>query len=75
MKQPAVWKVCPGTYGERGRYYHSMRDYCTNCAPYWEQYAACPTCPMKLHKDSGYCEGCRKYFTIGPKPEFPTEVN
>lgn len=63
----AVMIPCPGVVND-GLFAHSMRDGCSGCAPYWEQYPICPTHGGKLResKRGFWCSYCRKYLA---KPE------
>ena len=45
-------------------YEHSMRDFCSTCAPYWDRVPICPTDRVKLNSPSGYCRKCKKYFDL-----------
>lgn len=62
MKPKAKMLPCPGVVND-GLFGHSMRDNCSSCAPYWEQYPACPICDRKLAR-SMYCGNCRKYYAL-----------
>lgn len=64
MKPFATMVPCPGVINE-GVYGHYMRDGCSSCAPYWEQYPTCPTHQLKL-KPTGWCSACKKFYA---KPE------
>jgi ribosomal protein L37AE/L43A len=70
MKQ-AIWRICPGVTND-GRFAHSMRDYCTSCAPYWEQYPTCPDCKRKLTRATASgrvkCKHCGQFVKVGPEP-------
>ncbi len=62
----AVWKDCPGL--AEGKYAHSMRDHCWNCAPWWERFPACPHCGRKLHwSGKTKCKGCNTFVMVGEK--------
>ncbi len=52
----AKWRTCPGIKND-GLYGHSMRDGCSSCSPYWEQYPACPTCNSMLGKNNSASPG------------------
>lgn len=57
-KQTAIWKKCNGE-----AHSNAFIDNCWGCAPYWENYPACPNDNTML-KESGYCKVCKKYFKI-----------
>ena len=72
QKPQAKFIDCPGM--SEGRYYHSMRDNCWSCAPYWERIPVCPTDGKRLNPTkttgyyaeavNGYCRTCRCHFDI-----------
>lgn len=62
-KTPATYVDCAGMYGERGRYEHSLRDYCWTCAPFWERVPLCPVHRSKL-TGSGYCRACKQHYAL-----------
>mgnify|MGYP003443579015 CR=1 len=66
----AIWTTCPGVISE-GENGHAMRDHCWSCAPYWEQYPACPDCNQKLgvgnHAKPGErrkCPQCKTFVKV-----------
>lgn len=59
-KQQAVMVVCPGVVND-GIAGHMMRDTCSSCAPFWEQYPTCPSCQRKLTTKL-YCKECKKHY-------------
>lgn len=64
-KPKAVWVECAGVTND-GDYGHSMRDFCSSCAPYWAEFPICPTnhvLQTKL-KESGYCKKCKKFYDV-----------
>jgi len=61
MSKPfSVMVPCPGVTND-GLAGHSMRDFCSSCAPHWEQYPTCPTHHRKL-PSSGFCSDCKKFY-------------
>lgn len=60
MKPVAIMEVCPGVIND-GIAGHSMRDGCYSCAPFWEQFPACPAHKKMLNR-SLYCKDCKKYY-------------
>lgn len=58
MKQKAVWFTC-----SEDDEYHSMKDFCSSCAPFWDTYPTCPNDGRKLNTN-GYCKDCKKYYDI-----------
>jgi len=65
MKANAVWTRCSDN---SSREEHEMRDYCWNCAPYWDWVPRCPVDGQKLAL-SGYCKPCKKYYNIPVRPD------
>lgn len=61
----AVWLTCASGLPP---YEHSMRDYCSTCAPHWYWVPSCADCSRKL-LDSGWCRVCRRYSVIEPRKE------
>jgi hypothetical protein len=66
MKQPAIMVPCPGVIND-GLAGHSMRDGCSSCAPFWEQYPTCPTHNKKLSA-SLYCRDCKRFYAPAAEP-------
>ncbi len=58
----AIWEDCPGVVND-GVYGHSMRDFCSSCAPFWSRIPLCPTHRRKLNT-SGFCKSCKKYYDL-----------
>ena len=70
-KPRAIMVPCPGVTNE-GLFYHSMRDNCYSCAPFWEQYPTCPVHGTKL--SSGlFCRQCKKYYAEPERLSFAKE--
>ena len=64
-KKLAVWRNCAGMAD--GAYAHSMRDYCSTCAPWWERIPTCPDCKGKLLKmGRTKCRRCKTWVFVGP---------
>jgi hypothetical protein len=64
----ALWVDCPGL--REGKYYHSMRDGCFSCAPWWERIPLCPTCKRKLmKKGKTKCKTCNRFVIVGEDVE------
>lgn len=54
----AIWVDCPGVVSD-GIYLHSLRDFCTTCAPWWEKIPICPNCKVKMMKSGkNTCKKC-----------------
>lgn len=66
IKLKAFWHVCPGLLND-GKFNHSMRDNCTSCAPFWEQYPVCPVCDKRLNSEL-YCKHCKIHCLGNNKP-------
>lgn len=59
----AKWVECPGM--KEGAYYHDMRDYCHNCAPWWGKVALCPACNKRMPTDGVQkCKSCSEYVRV-----------
>lgn len=73
-KPRAIMVVCPGVIND-DLFGHSMRDYCSSCGPYWEQYPTCPTHGGKLResKRGFWCSKCRKYYAQGVRLDLRVE--
>jgi len=68
----AEWVKCPGYDAETNGFYHTMRDGCYGCAPWWVDVPICPVHRKKL-TSTGYCSVKTKvrghFVTIGKRPE------
>lgn len=62
VKRVAIWHPCPGVVND-GVYGHSLRDYCTSCAPFWEKLPVCPVDSERL-LPSGFCRKCRHFYSL-----------
>lgn len=69
MMAKAIWQTCPGILND-GRQAHAMRDGCWSCAPFWEQYPACPHCQAKLGKwGKTKCGKCKQFVLVADPGE------
>lgn len=67
--QKAVVKKCSDNTSIQE---HTMLDFCSKCAPFWDEVPFCPVHKIKLHNtpkcqksefaDLAYCGPCRKYY-------------
>ena len=59
-KPLAIIEKCSGHLADP--FEHSMRDFCSTCAPYWINIKLCGHCKHKIKNCStGYCAKCKKY--------------
>lgn len=71
-KLKAVMVVCPGVTNE-GLFGHSMRDGCSSCAPFWEQYPVCPKVAGGKLSSTLWCAACKTHHSPGDRIDLRVE--